>query len=136
MGFCCLSGLTIIFYFFVKKIILHSQLKKVTLALNWSPEVRQEAWDKGHALMTSSVYRSSLLFSLFVKDDICSRHSFKKSDKSDSLSLLFTKRATRVIRSFKRVNCSFTFKKQGIRTQKTKSEFSTLFFAKLYLNPF
>ena len=33
-----------------------SQLKKVTLALNWSSEVRQEAWDKGHALMTSSVY--------------------------------------------------------------------------------
>ena len=33
-----------------------SQLKKVTLALNWSSEVRQEAWDKGHTLMTSSVY--------------------------------------------------------------------------------
>ena len=33
-----------------------SQLKKVALGLNWSPEVKQEAWDKGHGIMTSSVY--------------------------------------------------------------------------------
>ena len=33
-----------------------SQRKKVALSLNWSSEVRQEAWDKGHALMTKSVY--------------------------------------------------------------------------------
>ena len=33
-----------------------SQLRKVVQALNWSPEMRQEAWDKGHALMTKSTY--------------------------------------------------------------------------------
>ena len=33
-----------------------SQLRIVVQAINWSPEVRQEAWDKGHALMTKSTY--------------------------------------------------------------------------------
>ena len=33
-----------------------SQLKQVVLKLNWSPEVKKEAWDKGHAIMTKSIY--------------------------------------------------------------------------------
>ena len=33
-----------------------SLLWKVVQALNWSPKMRQEAWDKGHALMTKSTY--------------------------------------------------------------------------------
>ena len=33
-----------------------AQLKVAVLKLNWSPEVRKEAWEKGHAFMTKSIY--------------------------------------------------------------------------------
>ena len=33
-----------------------SQLKRTAVVLKWSSEVQQEAWDKGHGLMTSGVY--------------------------------------------------------------------------------
>ena len=39
--------------------------------------------------------KNELFLSLFVKQYICSRRSFKKSEECDSLSLLFTKRARR-----------------------------------------
>ena len=33
-----------------------SQLRKVVQVLNWSTEVKQEAWERGHALMTKCTY--------------------------------------------------------------------------------
>ena len=33
-----------------------AQLKVATAALGWTPEKRQEAWDKGHSALTSSLY--------------------------------------------------------------------------------
>ena len=58
-------------------------------------------------LCPKQINRSSLLFSLFLKNDICSRRFFKKSNESDSLSTLFTKRMKNAIRSLKSANCSF-----------------------------
>ena len=78
---------------------------------------------------------SSSFFSLFVKDWIApvtllkratraihSCRSIKKSNKRKSLSSLFSKRATRVICSFKRANRSFalSLSKNERFTQKTK----------------